>query len=583
MPISRNPETGEMVSLGADGQWTPVQRATNPETGAKLVYDGSAWIAEPPPDRSTLERVGRGIVMPAAGFNESVATTAGALPDMVGAGMRAVGLPSSKPGQYTDWARQGMQFLTGKPPEPETTTERLLHGAGRGVGDAASVLIPATAVAQGARAGSVTQQLAQALAAQPATQLASGAAGGGVGEATGSPMLGLAASLATPLAMSGATRLAQPIRPNQPPETQRLIQVAEQEGIPLTAGQKTGSRVLRNMEAVFDQLPFTGAPQEAIHQGQREAFNRASLARSGTKANVATPEVLKEARARIGGEIGEIANRNLLQVTPDLLDKMKDIQSTLKYMPSEQAGPLSARLGQIEGMMIVPPHGGPNITIPGQSYAMMDSELGTAIKNSDGYLRDALGTLRSTLRSAMDDSISPADQAAWQQARRQYANLMTTARATGGAGAQTALGNVSPLGLRSALDQSTGRGYVFGQGDQNDLARVGQAFLRPPPDSGTAGRTGMQNLLTGAQFAGPGAVAGASTGSPLAAILAGGASLAGPRAVQAIYNTPAAQTYLTQGIPGMAGLVSNAPQINSPLVAALLGAHAKEVLPGPRR
>ncbi len=584
MPIARN-GAGDIVVLGGDGQWTPATRATNPETGEKLIHDGSAWIPEPGPERSAAERVGRGLVMPAAGFNEHLAGTLGALPDAVGAGMRAVGLPSSKPGQYTDWARQGLQFVTGVPPKPENAMEKALMGLGGGVADAASVLIPATAVAQGARAGGMASQLAQALAAQPVAQIASGAVGGAVGEGTGSPLLGLAASMATPFAMQGAARLAQPVRTNLPPEMQRLAQQAGAEGIKLTPAQATGSRTLKNMEAVFDQLPFTGAAQQDIHQAQRTAFNRASLARSGTVADVATPDVLRTARNRIGQEIGDIANRNVLQVTPQLGTQLTTIEDSLRFLPAEAAGPIRARLEQLKGMMIVPPQGGgAQMTVPGASYRMLDSQLGHSITNtSNGDLRAALGDLRETLRTAMDASISPADQQAWQQARRQYANLMTTARATGGAGAEAAMGNVSPLQLRSALDQSTGRGYVFGQGDQNDLARIGQAFLRPVPDSGTAGRTFMQNMLTGGGLASGGAGAGMMAGGLPGALMGGAATLAGPRIAQAIYNTAPMQTYLTQGIPALAGMVNAAPQMNSPLAAALLAAHAKDALPGPRR
>ncbi len=584
MPIARN-DAGEIVVLGQDGQWSPPTRAVNPETGEKLIHDGATWVPEPGPERSTAEKIGRAAVMPAAGFNESLATTVGALPDLVGAGLRAVGLPSSKPGQYTDWARQGLQYLTGKPPEAENTTERLLHGAGRGLGDAASVLIPSSLIAQGAKAGGMTSELAKVMAAQPVSQLAAGGVGGGVGEATGMPLLGLAASMATPMAMSGATRLAQPIRPNLSPETQRLAQVAEAEGIPLTPGQKTGSRALKNMEAVFEQLPFTGGVQQDIHQAQREAFNRASLARSGTIADVATPEVLNDARTRIGQEIGSIANRNVLQVTPQLGADLTRIQDSLRFLPAEAAGPVGARLDQLQGMMIVPPAGGgPQMTVPGASYRMLDSQLGRSIRStSNGDLRAALGDLRETLRNAMDQSISPQDSAAWQQARRQYANLMTTARATAGAGADAATGNVSPLGLRSAVDQSTGRGYVFGQGDQNDLARVGQAFLRPVPDSGTAGRVQMQNLLTGGGMMSGGAGIGALAGGPPGALLGAAATLAGPRLAQAIYNTQPVQTYLTKGIPGLSGAIQNAPQINRSLMAALLAERSKDLLGGPGR
>ena len=63
MPIATNPETGESVYLGNDGQWKPAPTAVNPETKETLAYDGSSWAPlkpvareqqgpqQPPPSR----------------------------------------------------------------------------------------------------------------------------------------------------------------------------------------------------------------------------------------------------------------------------------------------------------------------------------------------------------------------------------------------------------------------------------------------------------------------------------------------------------------------------------------------------
>jgi hypothetical protein len=541
--------------------------------------DHDPFAAKPAkPERGIMERAVRAPGQIGAGFNEGLAQIVGAPYDLVGAAMRGVGLPAAPPGQGADWVRSGLQSIIGKPQPPETTMENLLHGAGRGLADTGSFLVPAAMVARGAQAGSGLSQLGQALAAQPGMQMASGAIGGGVSEATGSPGAGLAAALTAPLALRGAAGLLAPSTSNLTPEANRLAAVAAQEGIRLTPGQRTGNRFLRDIESTFDSLPFTTGPQEAIHQGQREAFNVASLARSGTQSNVATPDVINAARGRIGGEIGTIANRNIMHVTPNLLSELNVIQDALKYMPSEASGPIAARLQQIEKMMVVPPSGGPNITIPGTSYRMLDSQLGRSMRSTtNGDLRSALGELRDTLRTAMDASISPADQAAWQQARRQYANLMTTAQAAGGAGTQTALGNVSPLALRQAVDQSTGRGYRYGQGDQNDLARVGQAFLRPVPDSGTAGRIFARNLLTGGGIAGMAGTGPAMAGDPLSALGAAGASVAIPRIAQALYNTGPVQRYLVEGAPQWRAALGAGPRIDSPLASALIAAQTPQI------
>lgn len=47
MPLASDGK-GNWLALGQDGQWTPAQRAKNPETGAELLFDGTEW--KPLPD-----------------------------------------------------------------------------------------------------------------------------------------------------------------------------------------------------------------------------------------------------------------------------------------------------------------------------------------------------------------------------------------------------------------------------------------------------------------------------------------------------------------------------------------------------
>ena len=45
MPVATD-GNGNFLTLGEDGKWTPARQAVNPETGQKLIYDGSAWKPE---------------------------------------------------------------------------------------------------------------------------------------------------------------------------------------------------------------------------------------------------------------------------------------------------------------------------------------------------------------------------------------------------------------------------------------------------------------------------------------------------------------------------------------------------------
>ncbi|MEQ8516032.1 MAG: hypothetical protein RIC38_10545, partial [Chromatocurvus sp.] len=223
------------------------------------------------PQRSFGEEALRKAEYAARGFTDSALETVAAVPELVASGMRAVGLPAPNQGFYTDALKGGFRYvgeaisgplnaaMPGVMEGDMSTADRFAYGGGRGVADAASITLPATAVARGAKAGSVTQRAAQALSSQPVLQAVAGGTGGAVGEATDSPLLGTAAALAVPVLAAGTRRLASPIRSTLSHEEARHARVAQQNNIPLTAAQRTGSRPLKATEAVFETLPLTPA------------------------------------------------------------------------------------------------------------------------------------------------------------------------------------------------------------------------------------------------------------------------------------------------------------------------------------
>lgn len=325
----------------------------------------------------------------------------------------------------------------------------------------------------------------------------------------------------------------------------------------------------------MDTFPTTAGKQEAIRATQAQAFTRASLAKSGTSGDYATPEVIRAAQGRIGGVMNEVAARNTMKVTDDFRDKIKGLtEYTQRYLTSDQAKPLTAMIDdiaradkQFKG------------EIPGAVYMNFDSQLGGMAKSAEGVTKDKLGELRRMFRGAMDDSLAGEDKALWDRARRDYANLKVTQDAVSGAGEMTALGNVSPLGLRTALNRSGGReAYGAGFGDQNDLARIGQALLRREQDSGTAGRGMMQHIMTGGLGGMGGALA--SGGDPLAGAATAATILALPKVVQQAYHSRLMSNYLMNGIPGGRAVAEALPGIDPSLAAALLAGRSRS-MPAP--
>ena len=520
------------------------------------------------PERGMGERVMRGAGLVGQGFNNAIGSTLGALPDAVGAGLRMVGLPSSEPGQYTKFFQGALNSL-GRNDAPETTGEKVAMGVGQGVGNVVSMMAPAGVVGRMAAPGSITQGVASTMAAQPALQIASGAVGGAVEGATDSPVAGMAAGLAVPAAVMGARGLISPGGTRPSAETRRLVDVAQAEGIPLTPGQITGSRPLRTTESVFATLPSTAGRQEAMNQTQREAFNRAVLGRAGVNEPLATPEVLQAARERIGGELGDLAARNTLTVNRDVMQGVQEVANEARrYLPQDKARPVLNRIGDFIDKIDTK-----TFKVEGEAYAKLDSALATQIRGeTDGNVRNVLQNLRDALRQGMDASISGQDAQAWQEARRQYANLSMITRAMNAPNINTAAGNIPPAALSQAMASGPARNYAMGRGDLNDLTRVGRAFIQDAiPNSGTPERLAIQGLLTG------GATMGA-TGDLASSLGAAGLALAAPRAAQSLYNAPIVSRYMSGQYPWQAFLQQRIPQISPEALRAIAAGQTRGLL-----
>ena len=493
------------------------------------------YLSERNSQRGIGDRVGRVLGMVGQGFNEGLAQTVGAVPDLVASGLRAVGVPTSAPGQYTDWARQGIQAITGAPQTPETTVERAAQGAGRGIADAASVMIPATAVAQGARVGTVAQGVGQALAAQPVAQTVAGAVGGAVGDATDSPLAGMAAAIATPALMAAGRRVVTPLPVSQ--GRQDLVAAAQREGIPLSPGQASGNSALRYLEGAFENLPTTAGRQAGINDQTQRAFNRAVLSRAGIAGDSAMPDILAANRDRLGAEFQRLAAGTTVQFDNPFTQQIAaSIRQYGNKLPSQQR-PVFENF--VRDILTDPATGRPRTSMTGEMYQQARSDLErlrTSYQRSDPALAGALRELRNALDSVAGRSI-PADmQDAWNTARRQWGNQRTIERAIT-AGENVAEGNISPLTLRGAVNSRDPSAYALGRGDLAELARVGQGLMRPMPQSGTAPRAAYIGALTGT---------GIATMDPMTTL----AAAAVPRVTQEIYNLGPVQRYLrNQAMP----------------------------------
>jgi hypothetical protein len=330
------------------------------------------------------------------------------------------------------------------------------------------------------------------------------------------------------------------------PAHQAQVDVLRRQGVNPTAGQATGNKALRYFEG---EMGGNRAAREMDRVG--EEFTGAALRRVGENANRATPEVIDQAFTRIGQQFDDLAARNVA-----VADRQfgQDIGRVVHEYDRLVATPAPAVRQEVEGILqTLVTTGG---AIPGDVYQAARSRLDRFARSAaaDPQLSHTLRGVRNALDDLMERNMAPADQAAWREARTQYRNILAVEKAATGAGQPAAEGIISPSAMRNATITEHGRrNYARGDGDFAELARAGEAVLKPLPDSGTASRLASR-WLPQAASSGVGAILGASAGGPTGA---GVGALAGPLLARGVGH--AAMTRPVQALLANQLLAGTAP------------------------
>jgi hypothetical protein len=308
------------------------------------------------------------------------------------------------------------------------------------------------------------------------------------GAGTGALIGGIAGG-AAPLAVSGATNVLRRFVTPFATTSQRTAaaQFLQQEGVPLTAGQATGSRALR-----YTESELGGDAANNVLQQQGEAFTDAAMRRAGG-SGLATPDVLGALQTRLRGEFEGISNRNTMNVDQQFGQDIGNTLNRYGRLLEPQQRPI---INNITDDLITRIQAG-NGTLPGPEYQAIRSDLSLAAKStSNQALSGAFRGIRNAMDNAMERSIPAGSQDAgrWAQLRRQYGNMKTMQRASLGGGEDAGLGIISPARLRMAAAAGNPEAFSTGANDYTQLAKAGQAVMTPLPQSGTAPRLRAQNL-----------------------------------------------------------------------------------------
>lgn len=374
-------------------------------------------------------------------------------------------------------------------------------------------------------------------AAQPVGAEGSRAQNAGLGALLGAGGQGIAAG-ASGLARGAVSRLDDMGR--------TLADKASQAGIRLGLGQVSSNPVVRTVASQMERLPFSGGRGRA--ENNQEAFNQAVGAQFGADSRKLTPDVFAEAKQAVSRQFDDLTERNSLVPTPQVIAQVQRIVSDAGKMgTSDTQRIVSAHVNELVGKV------GADGAVPGRAFREFDTMLGQKLKTG-GDPAHYLGQLRDVIRRAMDDSISPADQAAWREVRQKWAALKTVEPLV----AKTETGDIAPAQLlgRTTAD-AAGKVRMANDrgGEMGDLARIGQRFLKQAPNSGTADRLVVNLGVIGALSG------GAHTGviSPEQAMWTA-ALLGGNRAALKAMSSKGIVSGQSKTLTGLARLVQPAPR-----------------------
>ncbi|MBX9925859.1 MAG: hypothetical protein K2Y05_05835 [Hyphomicrobiaceae bacterium] len=484
------------------GMWGTGGAGTAPdETGTRVLdpkaFD-SMWFAEPKKEagkggvaeigenRAAAVNVLRGIpILGAYADKGTAALNAAAQPFTATPGMSEAPTFSERMTENERRIKAGVdQFVEQRP--IESTVGQVAGTVG--------AMAPAAATALGARAlgmvGTLGQRVLLGGSSGAALNAADSAArsdgdlkntllGGGVGGA-----IGAVTPLAGRVIGAGVNKLMAPAADGS---TNYLLQKAAQLGIPIRPAQVSTSPFVNKLDQMVPKIPGSGMGK-AIGE-QQEGFNRAVAKTFGEDATAITPEVMAAAKKRIGSEFDAVEKGTTVQFDQPLISKLDAVvRDASDVLEPGQVTPLAKRVGSIIDLA-------KNGEFDGKTFNNMmkkGAPLSRLQKSTDPNVQYYAGQIREALQDAIERSATPEMAQRYNLARLEYRNMKTIQPLA----EKAATGNVSPLLLLNEVRKANPN-FAYGSGgDLADLARIGQRFMKQPPDSGTPLGNKVLDLFT---------------------------------------------------------------------------------------
>jgi len=377
--------------------------------------------------------------------------------------------------------------------------------------------IPAAGTVTGAAvAGAVPGALEYGTPSERAGRAAMGAAGGAVGAAAGNVIGRAIQPIRQSTALAGGNRAAE--------------EAAGRLGVKLRPGEVTGSKPLQWLETSLNDLPFSAGMAKTASDARQVAINRAAAKAIGQDAPQLTDDVLAAARQQIGGTLDSIIAPARIKLDNQFIAEVKNVVNS-KVMKSLRNEDAEVILAPFRSLPTGP--GAAKVAVKGDWFQQNMSALNDAIRSA--YIKGepakarALEGLEKALDRAALRSLGKEQKAAYEAARKQWANLRTLET-----GQVVEAGNVVPSRVDAALRNRYREAYKEGRltGELPDIGRLAQAY-KALPQSGTTPRAIYSGFAGGALFAEP---------------FSAGAMLAAPPLAQKFLQSKAGGHYLTKGL-----------------------------------
>jgi len=379
----------------------------------------------------------------------------------------------------------------------------------RPVATALGSALPAMAVPGGASsylgaaaAAALPEVLSYGTAGERAARGGVSAAGGMIGHGIGN----LVTSVLKPAGVG--------VNPNT-----AAMDAAKRIGYKPMAGQATQNPAMLNVENYLARNPGSSGTMQTINAGNQSAVNRAAASSIGQAGDDVGTGMLGAAQTELGAEFTRLQTAT----APKLGD---DFVAALAKIEVKNAALGSFRNPKIDTLLSKSMDLAAEGKLTGQAYKEIHTELSAqatkAFKAGDAVEGQAFKTVREALDEAASQSLTPADRAAWDTVRKQWANWKTLTK-----GQVAEAGNVSPARVASQLRQQ-GPGFRTGatSGPLVDVGRIGEGIKSAiNPNSG--------NLPQMALYGNP------ITGIPLSV---------GNFVTAKAYTSPVVQAYLRNGL-----------------------------------